>query len=228
MNESSSKALKIAYVWLGILSVLLVVLFIKLNAKSAGLGERIDAAAAKQTDAFAQMRESVKAKEFLLVDEAGTMRARLHFKATTPAGTVLLLSDPDSNSTAELGIVNHTPQFSLRDKKGNERVFLGFTPDKEEQAFLKLSGKNGDSEVQLNAQTDRPSGLFLYGKNSTIRSQLSLANNRPTFYFFDQKGNARLSFGVSDIFSPDGTETKTSESTMYLFDQNGKPLWHAP
>lgn len=227
MNKLLSKE-SIVYIWLGILSVLLVILFIKLGAKSAGLGERIDAAAAKQADAFAQMRESVKAKEFLLVDEAGTVRARLHFKATAPGGTVLLFSDPDSNSLAELGIVNHTPQFSLSDKKGNKRVFLGFAMDKDEQAILKLSAKNNGSEVQLSAQTERPSGLFLYGKDSDIRSQLSLSNNRPTFYFFDQKGNARLSFGVTDILSPDGTETKTSESTMYLFDQDGKPLWHAP
>ena len=139
MSKPSFKELGV-YIWLGVLSVLVAVLCMKLNAKSIGLGERIDVAAAKQADSLAQMRESVKAKEFLLVDEAGTGRARLHFKATAPNGTVLLFSDPDSNSLAELGIVNHTPQFSLSDKKGSKRVFLGFTADKEEQAILKLSG----------------------------------------------------------------------------------------
>jgi hypothetical protein len=227
MNKLLSKE-SIVYIWLGILSILLLAIVIKLNTKSAGLNKKIDVVAAQQADSFAQMRQSVKSKEFLLVDEAGAVRAKLHFKAASPKDAVLLLSDPDSNSMAELGIINHAPQFSLSDKKGDRRILLSFAPDKEEQAFLKLAGKNGGSEVQLAAQTTRPSGLFLYGKDSEIRSQLSLANNRPTLYFFDQKGNARLSFGVTDIFSPDGTETKTSESTLYLFDHDGKPVWHAP
>jgi hypothetical protein len=228
MNEPYSKALKIAYVWLGILSVLLVILFIKLTAKSDGLGERIDAVVTRLAESFTQTREAVKAKEFLLVDEAGTVRARLHVKATAPNGAVLLLSDPDSNSTAEFGIMNHAPQISLSDKKGSKRIFLGFAPDKEEQAFLKLSGKNGNSEVQLSAQAEHPSGLFLYGKDGAIRSQLSIGNDRPTFYFFDKQGDARLSMGVTNIPSPDGSETKTSESTIYLFGPDGKPLWRAP
>jgi hypothetical protein len=227
MNKLLSKE-SIVYIWLSILSVMLVIFLIVFITKIGAIGDRIDAVPTLISESLAKTHDVVKAKEFLLVDTEGNMRARLQSKATTPSGTVLLLSDADSNSTAEFGIKNHAPQFSLSDTKGSKRVFFGLAPDKDEQALLTLSSKDSNCSIELNAQSERSLGLFLYGKDGTIRSQLSTINDRPTFFFFDKKGNARISLGVTDISSPDGTETKTSESTMYLFGADGKPLWHAP
>jgi hypothetical protein len=228
MSKISSKELKNVHIWLGVLSALVVILFITVIAKFVGLGSRIDSVSANLSDSFTQTHDFVKAKEFLLVDAAGNTMARLRVTATTPEAAALVLSDKDSNSTVRLAIINHVPQFSLTDKNGSNRVVVGLTPDKQEQTFLTLSDKDGNSTVELGVQGSRASGLFLYGPNGMLRSHLSLTNDRPSLCFFDKKGNARISMGVTSIFSPDGSETKTSESAIYMFGPDGKSLWRAP
>ena len=71
--------------------------------------------------------------------------------------------------------------------------------------------------------------IDLVDYTNKVRASLRLDNDeRPTLLMLDKNDKLRVSIGVTSLVSADGTQTKSPESSIYLFDPNGRPIWHAP
>jgi len=76
-----------------------------------------------------------------------------------------------------------------------------------------------------------PEGSFLslYGERRNIRARLWLDSDGVDLSLYDNKGNIRATLGRTSIETTrTGAVTKRAESSLVLFDKNGKVLWSAP
>jgi hypothetical protein len=112
----------------------------------------------------------------------------------------------------------------LEDENGKPRAELSV--DKDGPA-LRLFDENGKGCAGLSIYKDTPS-LFLRDKKDQLRADLALSKNGPTLNLFDENGKARAAMGAVQTASPDGTQTKYPESSLFLFGPDGKTLWSVP
>jgi hypothetical protein len=134
-----------------------------------------------------------------LCDRTGTACMYLYMDED---GSRLQLCDKKGRPTAELRARNNGPQLVFRDEKERGRVML--LTSKDGSAFW-LVDENGNGRVAMSEGADAP--------------QLTLS---------DDKGTPRAVFGVQTIKTKDGTEIRYPESSILLYDADGKVSWTTP
>ncbi len=173
----------------------------------------------------------VTANEFVLKDEGGVTRARLHFESGF-AG--LSIYDVANRRRAHLG-ESVRAGATMEMYGGNDRIttlsttatgsFLSFSSNSNLSSEVFLSGS------YLNAET--PGGPFvrrgeprfnLFSNNKMV----SLDTSSPLINVSDAEG-FEAHIGSSDLVtSKSGLTSKTSAASLVLFGKENKVLWSAP
>jgi hypothetical protein len=156
------------------------------------------------TTAVAQAPEAgttpkvIRAREFILEDENGKTRAKLH------------MSDAG-------------PNLTLFDENGGGRVLL--CADRY-GARLAMSDEKGDRCIGLCALKEGPD--FSMYRGDRTRARLRVLNDGAYLLLLDENITPRAILGTDETVSPDGTRTKHPESSLRLYGPDGKTLWSAP
>ena len=115
-------------------------------------------------------------------------------------------------------------QFVLADENGETRATLSIGRHGPE---LSLWDENGLGRAQLTVRNDGPV-LGLWDENGTGRAELIVKNAGPILILSDKNGKTRAELGVSGTESRDGTTAQHSESTLTLFNPEGRVIWQSP
>jgi len=150
------------------------------------------------------VQQVVRAERFELVGSKGKVRADL---GLLPDGTLALdLHDRDGKLRAHLGLLpDGSPGLALCDTDGKGRAGLVVLSD--DTPHLVLFDKDGRLRVEAAVRPDGAPGLDLY----------------------DQAGKLRAVLGATVIgTNRTSTVARRPESSLVLFDKEGKVLWQAP
>ncbi len=120
------------------------------------------------------------------------------------------------------------PALFLFDKHGEVRAVLGVTPSG--SPHLALSDKDGRVRATLGVWPDERAALFLNDKEEKTRVTVTVsADGSPNLAVSDRNGNVRAVFGGASLEVIPAPDFKNrSESSVALFDQQGKLMWAAP
>lgn len=148
----------------------------------------------------------------------GTLCAGL---GVSKEGGILTLNDTEGGPhRVWLTAWGEGPRLSLRDKEGTECVRLSET---EYGGGLALNDAKGERRTFLGI-----GGLALNDSKGTNRVLLDAAEAGAHLTLYDAKGAHRADVGASASETPDGRTTTYPESTLTLWDADGKMLWQAP
>lgn len=179
----------------------------------------------------------IKASEFVLVDVGGKTRATLSMFVGGPR---LVLYDENEAFRVGLLVEEEGPRLVLLDNNGEFRVGL---EAREKVASLTLYDKNGKTGTRLAA---RGLGLYdeneklrisllpdvpvmaLYDENDKLRIGLAASKDGPRLDLCDENGKARALLGRGQTTTPDGKVISYPESSLLLFNPEGKVVWQAP
>jgi hypothetical protein len=146
--------------------------------------------------------DEIRAKQFIVVDKNGKIRAKLCMLNDSPS---LYLTDENGKKRFELNVFDIVgPSLSLCDKKEKARIFMGVGDD--------------------NSMTC----LRLIDENRNDRLSLTLLNAEPSLELRDENHKTRTVLGVTQTSSKDGITTTYSESSLHLFNPDGFVVWQAP
>jgi hypothetical protein len=141
----------------------------------------------------------IRANAFIVEDENGKIRAAL--SGVEKDGHGLFIYDDQLISRAGLINTKDGPRLVLGDENHKTRAGLGVT-------------KDGPS-------------LLLSDENDKVRAGLGVTKNGPQLELGD--GNApRARLGAGIITLQDGTKIMPPESTILLFNKDGKVIWQVP
>jgi len=147
--------------------------------------------------------EEVRARRFEVVDDAGKLRA-------------LLAVRPDGG-----------PGLVLYDAAETNRAIL-FERENGE-AYLGLCDAAGTTRASLSVTKDSQPGLDLYDAAGKVRARLTLAGGSPVLALADAAGNERATLGSTILeVVKTGEERRRAESSLVLFDKDGKVMWKVP
>ncbi len=73
-----------------------------------------------------------------------------------------------------------------------------------------------------------PGGFAFWDDNDNLRAILSVSPDGTAFYLNDENGKKRLVLGAGQRRRADGTVTTYPESSIHLYDADGKRTWQAP
>ena len=152
--------------------------------------------------------EAVQAKQFELVDDDGTVRARLSMADGAPALILfdgkglnrmqvalgndgepsIILTDANDVTRAQFAITTkNSPSLMLSDAKGNIRTYLDV--DDQGRPAISLCDAEEATRALLWLDTGNMPGLEYYDDNQLARAVLGLKNNAPSLSMNDSKGN---------------------------------------
>ena len=142
----------------------------------------------------------VSANMFVVVDENGKRRAKL---SVSKGGPSLILFDENGKGRAALTVVKDRPGLILRDPNGKIRATL---------VVLKTGPRLG-----------------LLDENGEFCARLAVLEDGPALDLLDENGQSRATLGCVGLTTiKDGTLTKRPESSLVLFDKEGKVTWETP
>jgi hypothetical protein len=120
------------------------------------------------------------------------------------------------------------PALFLFDKHGEVRAVLGVTPSG--SPHLALSDKYGKVRATLGVWPDQSTALYLSDKDGKTRVTAAVsADGSPSLAVSDRDGNVRAVVGSASLdMSPARDFKNRSESSVALFDHQGKLMWSAP
>jgi hypothetical protein len=114
-------------------------------------------------------------------------------------------------------------------------IFDGKTAIAQEEISLqaqdiRLVTKDGKAMAALAISPDTGEPfLFINGKDGKYRLMLNIDHGSPQIILRDNKAQTRLIVGSTEITSRDrGTIEKRSESSMVMYNKDGKLIWSAP
>jgi hypothetical protein len=113
--------------------------------------------------------------------------------------------------------------FILEDENGKSRAALLASKD---GAGLALYDKNGELLAALGVIKDRPT-LALYDEKGKIRAYLAADEDGPLLVLRDENGKIRFVAGKTKVVTSDGTTFEYPESSLILFEPDGKVVWSA-
>jgi hypothetical protein len=172
-----------------------------------------------------EVPKEIRANAFIVEDENGTVRARLSERR-------LDLLDEKGLERASLGV----SFLSLNDEKGELRAGLG-------TRGLGLRGERGElrvslgSELGLSLWDERGElraglgtcGLDLLDEKGVSRASLIASKDGASLSVRDETGRDRAVIGSTETERVrDGATIHSPESSIHLFDKDGKVLWRAP
>jgi hypothetical protein len=115
-------------------------------------------------------------------------------------------------------------RFEVVAKDGKVRAVLDVDKDGRSPR-LRLCDKDGNVRARLGLGKDGAPGLLLWGKGGEARAMLDLLGLR----LADEDGKERASLGAREFErTRTGATERTPESSLVLFDKEGKVLWQAP
>lgn len=152
----------------------------------------------------------VRAKRFVLVDDAGRERAMLDVLADGPR---LALFDAAGKPRAWLSVDKDGPVLGLGDENGKGRVVLAVDED---GPWLHLRDAAGKARVALSVLADLPV-LHLLDAAGEIRVWLSVRKGGPGLHLFDENRKERATLTV-----------RKNGPGLVLFDAAEKVIWTAP
>ena len=85
-----------------------------------------------------------------------------------------------------------------------------------------LVDREGKRRAELSLLGDDPA-LILWDGNREVRAMLSAFPNGPTLAFFDGNGEERIVLGAGNSL-----DNVYPESSIHVFDPDGKVIWQAP
>jgi len=135
-----------------------------------------------------------------------------------------ILVDVNNKTRATLSVGEDGPWLDLRDENGIPRIRL--TVSKEGPGLV-LRDENGQPRAFLAALKDG-SALDLSDKNGKTRAFLAADKDGPNLTLLDENGKGRAIFGIIKTTTPDGKVISYPESSILLFNPDGKVLWQAP
>lgn len=146
----------------------------------------------------------------LVVAAAGMAQAVPATVAEEVAARKFRLVDKDGRTRATLEMVLVDPVLSLKDSDGSLRIHLG--------TFLGEPFLNLDTAPQAGSSLPLP----------THRITLGALEGRAAIEVCDRTGATRATLGVTELAATStGTKTTTSESSLVLFDKDGKVIYQA-
>jgi len=222
---------------------LLVALTLLAGLVGGAMSNRVfmaEIAAAQETK---QHEEVIIAEEFRLVDESGKTRVVL---GTGPAGTtngVWVYDEDGNNVCASLGVhENGEPFLGLINIKKlslcvADSQLLSFTGTEGKvsigtlgSASLSIGSSAGNSIKLELSRENKEASVILFGKDFKTRAALVLeSDGSPSLKLYDRDGMIRSALGSAEIeIIRTGEARKKSESSLLLFDKDGKVIWSAP
>lgn len=160
------------------------------------------------------VQQEVRAKKFVLVDEAGKERAALDLSWRNP---VLWLYD----EAGEMRTALNSMGLSFHSEAGKIRTILNSTMG------LSLHDEAGKMQVALAVNAGEPS-LGLYDEAGKPRAGLVLDfDGSPKLALADASGQDRVVLGSEETVAS-GVKHKYPISTITLFGETGQVLWRAP
>jgi hypothetical protein len=171
--------------------------------KRLGLGLLGCAVTAGLAGAAAQKATTIEAREFVLRDDSGVMRASLAIRPDgTPgfglfdkSGQVRLSFDMNAEGQAGL---------NLHDDMGTLRAAVALRPDG--TPGIGLFGAKGQVRASLDVGRDGTSGVNVYDDAGTLRAAVAMRPDaQPAIGLFDAKGRVRRSIEVGGDAKPAGS-----------------------
>ena len=165
----------------------------------------------------------VRAERFEVVDAEGRVRAGLGLPAPPAAANL-----PRAPYAVDaLAVLDGSPGLTLRDEKGKTRAGLMVSDDG--SPSLMLLDETGKARAMLVVDHDGV-GIALGGERGKQRALLGVSSDSgPVLQLRDDKGWVRAALGAYSLMTPDtGEVVKRAESSLVLFDKEGKVLWQAP
>jgi len=182
---------------------------------AAGVGAPLLVAAAK-------VPETIRAKRFQVVDDAGAVRAVL---AMDGDNVGLGLFDTADKPRAKLATAGDDVGLNLFDKAGKLRAGLGTVGDNASLSFFDTAGK---PRAALATVGDDVSLGFL-DKAGKVRALLATINGDVGLHLLDKAGKPRAELGNTELsLLETGSPEHRPVSSLVLFRKNGKVLWQAP
>jgi hypothetical protein len=144
--------------------------------------------------------EVVRARRFEVVDAGGKMRALLTLRDGNPS---LMFSDAAGEVRVHLTLLDGNPSLSFSDAAGKSRVELSVFEGHPHLVFYDAAGK--------------------------VRADLSVFDGNPSLELSDKAGVSRAVLGATSLNTiKTGEVTTRPESSLVLFDKDGKVMWIAP
>jgi hypothetical protein len=154
----------------------------------------------------AAVSEVVGSKRFELVDSAGSSRGAMGLNA------------------------DGSPGLWLEDRNGKARITLASSARAEGQPVLQLSDNDGKVRIAATVNKDGLPGLTLADKDAQARVGMMIvdADGNPALAVSDREGRLCAVLGVASLGKTRaGSAKQTAESSLVLFDKEGKVLWQA-
>jgi hypothetical protein len=168
-----------------------------------------------------------------MADDKGTVRAGMRLDAD--GSPHLALRDKENKNRAGLFLFSDgCPWLSLQDKGGDIRARLSVESDGHPVLQLHSSVGKSLAMATLDVKADGSPGLRLTTNylGAEGDEQIALAvkpNGVPALSLRDKEGKMRAVLGRTGLENmKTGEETTTAESSLTLFDKEGKVLWKAP
>ena len=161
-----------------------------------------------------------------LRDAAGKLRAGLN--VTSDGSPLLLLLDAAEKARAGLRILpTGVPMLDLNDTAGEIRMSLSVSSDS--GPVFRLFDAAGKMGAGLGMTPDGIPGLVLYDTAEHGRAGMVMTSDGPTLELRDAGRNLRAVLGTTSVKSEKpGEATSRPESSLMLFDKDGKVMWQAP
>lgn len=174
----------------------------------------------------ATVADVVRARRFEMVDTAGNVRARL--EDFSGLGPQLALNDDKGQLRATLGSgPGGSVALRLRDAKGQGRAVLSLVSD---GPTLSMRDPEGREQVGLFTSSNGQSSLLMQDAAGKWRATLGLDDGgMPHLTLSDAAGTARAVLGPTSLEAAKTGEIRTRpESSLVLFDKDGRVMWQAP
>ena len=162
-------------------------------------------------------KKVIWANEFVLLDDRGRERGRLHMLKNGPS---LSLYDEKGGKPR---VILSTPGLMLLDENGKLRVGLAVGDN---DPGLMLSDENGKLRTVLAVGKDGQA-LAMRDENGNPRAGLAVTKDGASLALFDEDATNRVLVGVSQTETPDG-KVITYNWSLLLFGPDGKAIWQAP
>lgn len=197
-----------------------------------------------------QPSKVVEAQEFILRDTGGKVRAKIGM--TADLGPELSFLDTTGKNRVSLSLSDQVDQgiLGFADKDGRRRILLKenllWLLDRKQsvRGFLSLEddgsptlGVSGEMkgpgidqpQIQLGERNGIPV-LQLSDQKGKIRTQLELKpSGLPSLTLSDDKEQHRAVLGTTSLVNKNtGAKTQTAESSLILFNEDGKVIWETP
>ncbi len=203
------------------------------------------------------VKDTISARQFIVIDENGTTRMRL--SAPGPSYTGLVVYDFFGKRRAILGVDEPEEGWGLKlfDKNEALRFWLEINDlgpnlemyDKEENLTLMLDSSEGSSIIGLVDKNQEPRvvlgltetgpGVVLFDKDGNPQAELNSTETGSALLLYDKDGTDRAVLRSIEsgpglmLFDKDGKtrvglHSIESGSGIVLFDENGKPIWTSP